>query len=142
MICPWKKCSSLPREVIISPAGFFSALGPLRQQHHRQFCQLQDSEPQHPHNPPRVPADVDMIYDQRDTNGEGSRPNYTDTNLPPIFAFGYDLMTLECLLLVLDVSGRSLASPPPDRRPQVNETRGKIFYQWVTKLLYSNKNMI
>ena len=32
--------------------GFFSALGPLRQQHHAQLCQLHGSELQHP----RVPA--------------------------------------------------------------------------------------
>ena len=35
----------------ISPAGFFSALGPLRQQHHTQLCQ-QGAQSQHP----RVPA--------------------------------------------------------------------------------------
>ena len=36
----------------VSPAGFFSALGPLRQQHQAQLCQLHGSELQHP----RVPA--------------------------------------------------------------------------------------
>ena len=35
----------------ISPARFFSALGPLRQQHHAQFCQLHGSELQHPRAP-------------------------------------------------------------------------------------------
>ena len=35
----------------ISPAWFFSALGPLRQQHHAQFCQLHGSELQHPRFP-------------------------------------------------------------------------------------------
>ena len=56
VICTWKK--EWPMQFSSSPAGFFSALGPLRQQHQRQLCQLQRSEPQQPHSSPRVPADI------------------------------------------------------------------------------------
>ena len=39
---------------MVSPAGNFLPLVPVRQQHHRQLCQLQGSE--HPHNP--APAGI------------------------------------------------------------------------------------
>ena len=51
-------CKVSPMQFSSSPAGFFSALGPLLQQHQRQLCQLQRSEPQQPHSSPRVPADI------------------------------------------------------------------------------------
>ena len=79
-----------PAQFRSSPAGFFSALGPLRQQHHRQVCQLQCSDPQQPHSSPRVPADIySRLYSLTDAFSGISRSKsvsllYTDANLPPI----------------------------------------------------------
>ena len=79
-----------PAQFRSSPAGFFSALGPLRQQHHRQLCQLQCSDPQQPHSSPRVPADIySRLYSLTDAfSGICSSKSvsllYTDANLPPI----------------------------------------------------------
>ena len=79
-----------PAQFRSSPAGFFSALGPLRQQHHTQLCQLQCSDPQQPHSSPRVPADIySRLYSLTDAFSGISRSKSvsflnTDANLPPI----------------------------------------------------------
>ena len=49
-------------EVMVSPAGTFLPLAPVRQQHHKQLCQLQGSE--HPHNPP---AGIAVKYSMKST---------------------------------------------------------------------------
>ena len=75
--------------VMFSPAGFFSALCPRRQQHHRQHCQPQGSEPQHPRSTPCVPADHMKSANYSGpvpTNGKAlvSQQIYTGDNIAPM----------------------------------------------------------
>ena len=62
-----------------SPAEFFSALGPLRQQHHTQLCQ-QGAQSQHP----RVPAHGLTINSMILSTAKLTREIKFNSDLPPI----------------------------------------------------------